>query len=79
MSDEIREEVAHALSWVLNPLSHSESVDRYRREIEEAIFAVDDLEQSIQRAVVLREAGPVPVREMLLTLLHSRSIQHRVS
>ena len=79
VSDEIREEVAHALSWVLNPLSHSESVDRYRREIEEAIFAVDDLEQSIQRAVVLREAGPVPVREMLLTLLHSRSIQHRVS
>lgn len=70
--NELKERIAHALSWVMNPLSHSQSVDRYRGEIEDAIFAVNDLEQAIRQAVALRQAGPVLLREMLLALLKSR-------
>lgn len=69
---ELKERIAHALSWVMNPLSHSQSVDRYSGEIEDAIFAVNDLEQAIRQAVALRQAGPVLLREMLLALLKSR-------
>lgn len=69
---ELKERITHALSWVLNPLSHSQSVDRYRGEIEDAIFAVCDLEQAIRHAIAMRQAGPVMLREMLLTLLANR-------
>lgn len=68
----LKTRIGHALSWVMNPLSHSQNVDRYRPEIEDAIFAVDELEQAIQRATIMRQAGPLMLREMLLTLLVSR-------
>ncbi len=69
----LKERIAHALSWVMNPLSHSHSVDRYRAEIEDAIFAVNDLEQAIRHAIAMRQAGPVLLREMLLGLMERRS------
>ena len=53
----------------MNPLSHSQSVDRYRPEIEDAIFAVAELEQAVREAIAMRHAGPVVLREMLLSLL----------
>lgn len=65
--------ITHALSWVLNPLSHSQSVDRYRTEIEAVIFAVNELEQAIRHAIVMRRAGPVVLREMLLSLLNTKT------
>lgn len=74
VSTELKERITHALSWVLNPLSHSQSVDRYRGEIEDAIFAVADLEQAIRHAIAIRHAGPVLLREMLLGLLNHRSV-----
>jgi len=43
---DLKERITHALSWVMNPLSHSQSVERYRSEIEEAIFAVLDMAMS---------------------------------
>ena len=46
---------------------------RYRAEIEDAIFAVNDLEQAIRHAIVMRQAGPVLLREMLLGLMERRS------
>ena len=42
------EAIDHSLSWVLNPLSHSESVESYRKEIEDAIWAVDRLRSRVQ-------------------------------
>jgi energy-coupling factor transporter ATP-binding protein EcfA2 len=51
----------HNLSWVLNPLSHSETVERYRLEVEDAIFAVDELEKTVERA--LRRDFPQQLRE----------------
>ena len=66
-------QIEHAVSWVLNPLSHSQSVARYRREIENAIFAVEELERAVQRA--LRPPNSVSqsvMRQMLLRLLHNR-------
>lgn len=65
--------INHALSWVMNPLSHSQSVDRYRPEIEDAIFAVAELEQAIREAITMRQVEPVILREMLLSLLANRN------
>jgi hypothetical protein len=70
---ELKQRITHALSWVMNPLSHSQSVDCYRPEIEEAIFAVNELEQAIREAITMRQAGSVILREMLLTLINSRT------
>ena len=38
ISLDLQRRVTHALSWILNPLSHSESVERYRAEIDEAAW-----------------------------------------
>lgn len=70
--NELMERITHALSWVLNPLSHSQSVDRYCTEIEDAIFTVNELEQAIDNALAMKQAGPVLLREMLLGLLKYR-------
>jgi len=75
VESELKERIQHALSWVMNPLSHSQSVDRYRPEIEDAIFAVSDLEEAVQRAIAMKQAGPVALREMLLGILQSHVIQ----
>ena len=64
---------AHAISWVLNPLSHSQTVDRYHPEIEDAIFAVAELESAVKRAICFEEAAPVMLRRMLLTCLSTRT------
>lgn len=48
---ELIQRIDHSVSWVLNPLSHSQTVDRYRREIEDAIFAVDDLANAVRRVM----------------------------
>lgn len=71
---ELKDRVTKALRWVLNPLSHSESADHYRPEIEDAIFAVNDLEIAVREAIAMRHAGPVLLREMLLSLLNSRRV-----
>ncbi len=69
---ELKSRLTHALSWVMNPLSHSQSVDRYRPEIEDAIFAVNELESAIRDAIAMRQAGPVLLREILLSLIAAR-------
>jgi energy-coupling factor transporter ATP-binding protein EcfA2 len=46
----LQKRIEHAVSWVLNPLSHSQSVDRYRGEIEDAIYAIDALQVAVDRA-----------------------------
>ena len=69
----LEKRIEHAVSWVLNPLSHSQTVDRYSKEIDEAIFALDELETAIKKAISYQAAGPVMLREMLLTLLQTKA------
>jgi energy-coupling factor transporter ATP-binding protein EcfA2 len=66
--------LTHALSWVMNPLSHSQSVDHYSPEIEDAIFAVNDLEQAVRKAVAVHHAGPLVLREMLVSLINTKTV-----
>lgn len=73
VSIDLASRITHALSWVMNPLSHSQSVDRYRPEIEDAIFAVNDLESAIREAIAMKQAGPSVLREMLLSMMAGRA------
>jgi energy-coupling factor transporter ATP-binding protein EcfA2 len=65
--------IQHALSWVLNPLSHSQVVDRYRAEVEDAVYAVDELRSAVQHALRARKADPRILLEMLATVLAGRA------
>ena len=44
----------------------------YRAEIDDAIYAVDELERAIQREVSLRDGKPHAVWQMLLSILRLR-------
>jgi hypothetical protein len=66
---DVANRVAHALSWVLNPLSHSETIERHRGEMLDAVFALDDLERALNCA---RRGKPLDVddlRQRLVDLL----------
>jgi hypothetical protein len=79
ISVDLQRRVAHALSWVLNPLSHSETVERYRAEIEDAIFAVDDLDRAIHDVMVQQEILLQSERSTLLGLLKQHEPAHGTS
>lgn len=65
----LQKRIEHAVSWVLNPLSHSEGVDRYRSEIEDAIYAVDDLERAVKHAIAVPTVRQTIVVEEIISLL----------
>lgn len=67
--------INHSVSWVLNPLSHSQTVDRYRREIEDAIYAVDDLAVAVHRALLVQKTRPIELLQYLATALNARAVQ----
>ena len=67
--------IEHAVSWVLNPLSHSQSVEHYRIEVEDAIYAVDEPESAIKVALAMRSLGPLQLIGMLATVLRARAQQ----
>lgn len=67
--------INHSVSWVLNPLSHSQTVDRYRREIEDAIYAVDDLAAAVHRALLVQKTRPIELLQYLATALNARAVQ----
>lgn len=69
---ELQMRIEHAVSWLLNPLAHSENVVPYRAEIEDAIYAVDELASAVQQALSFRDAKPQAVWQMLLSILHLR-------
>lgn len=68
----LEKKIEHAVSWVLNPLSHSQSVDRYRLEIEAAISAIDEFETTVKMAVFVENINPLILRQKLLALLLSK-------
>ncbi len=72
---ELASRISHSVSWVLNPLSHSQTVDRYRREIEDAIYAVDDLAIGVNRALQIQKTRPIELLQYLATALNARAAQ----
>jgi hypothetical protein len=78
VDNDLRRCITHALSWVLNPLIHSESVERYRVEIEQAIFAVSDLEGAIHDVNAQQEIVLQIERSVLLQLLLDR-VRHETA
>ena len=70
---DLERRIEHAVSWVLNPLSHSQSVDRYRNEIEDAIFAVDELTGCIRTSTAMRAVRPTILIQMLCYILKERA------
>jgi hypothetical protein len=64
--------IEHAVTWVLNPLSHSQTVDRYRVEIEDAIYVIDDLDAAVSLALQLRSVHPISVMRQIIALLKAR-------
>jgi hypothetical protein len=51
VSPALAHRVGLALSWVLNPLSHSETIERYRSEVTDAIDAVEELSKAIDSRI----------------------------
>ena len=69
VASSLQKRIEHAISWVLNPLSHSQSVDRYRAEIEDAIYAIDDLERAMKQAVAVPLVRQTIAVEEMISLL----------
>jgi energy-coupling factor transporter ATP-binding protein EcfA2 len=65
--------IERTVRWVLNPLNHSQTVERYRKEIEEAIFDVNELRSLVGKAVRGDLKSLSEQRELLLRLLQQRS------
>ncbi len=68
--------VSLALSWVLNPLSHSETIERYRDEVRDAVKAVEELGHRVEELCAIgkwRLKDTFRVREKLVKLLDWRS------
>lgn len=65
--------VEQAVTRVLNPLSHSQDAAQYRQEIEDAIFAIDDLERSLRD--VVREMDGHGQAELMKLVLALRALQ----
>lgn len=75
VTQQLASRINHSVSWVLNPLSHSQTVDRYRREIEDAIYAVDDLTVAVHRALQVQKTRPIELLQYLATALNARAVQ----
>lgn len=72
---ELVQRIDHSVSWVLNPLSHSQTVDRYRREIEDAIYVVDDLCNVVSRLTESIKINRVQLIQCLTEALKLRAHQ----
>lgn len=72
LTPELVGRIDHSISRVLNPLSHSQIVDRYRSEIEDAIYAVDELESAIKRAMDSKKSGHALVQRALRWIVENR-------
>lgn len=70
---ELATRIDHSVSWILNPLSHAHSIELYRREIEEAIYAISDLRRTMEQAISGQLQQLTEKREILLRLVKHRS------
>ena len=70
--EDIAERVAHALSWVLNPLSHSETIERHRGEMLDAVFALDELDRALDYARRGKALDIDDLRQRLTDLISHR-------
>jgi hypothetical protein len=63
----LAERISHSLSWVMNPLSHSATINYYSAEIRDAIYAVEELECQINQAMKMRHK-PHPRLQLIWAL-----------
>jgi energy-coupling factor transporter ATP-binding protein EcfA2 len=75
VTQQLATRINHSVSWVLNPLSHSQTVDRYRCEIEDAIYAVDELSLAVHRALQVQKTQPIELLQYLARALNARALQ----
>lgn len=76
----LAQRVSLALSWVLNPLSHSETIERYRDEVRDAVSAITELGHEVDRILLVgkrRIKHAFTERDKLLKLLNWGSSQQR--
>jgi energy-coupling factor transporter ATP-binding protein EcfA2 len=69
LPEALKARIEHARSWVMNPLSHDDSLNRYRNEIEDALYAVEELERHVDHAMCIEELPSPP--HMLIDVLNS--------
>jgi energy-coupling factor transporter ATP-binding protein EcfA2 len=69
VSPSLYKRIEHAVSWILNPLNHSQTVDRYRAEIEDATYAIDDLNRAVKHAIAAPSVRLTAGVEELISLL----------
>jgi hypothetical protein len=65
----LQQRVGFALSWVLNPLSHSESIERHSREVKDAPDALEGLSVVVQEAIAQKGQHEALARSTLLSAL----------
>lgn len=70
-------QIEQSVSWVLNPLVHSQTVASYRGEIENAIFAVEQLRLLVQRVTHDDYQEICRQMELLLRLVKYREEEAR--
>jgi len=73
----LRDRVSFALSWVLNPLSHSESIDRYSVEVKDAPAALDELSAAVDRSIAEKQLRETLARSTLLSALAQKGSGRR--
>jgi len=69
LSEPLRNRINFALSWVLNPLSHSETVDRYSVEVKAAPAALEELSSAVDQAIAEKQLRDAIARSTLLSTL----------
>ena len=69
----LRDRVSFALSWVLNPLSHSESVDRFSVELKTAPAALEELSAAVEQAIAEKQLREAIARSTLLSALVNKA------
>ncbi len=68
--------IDHAISWIWNPLSHSQVIEHYRTEIEEAISAVEALEARIR--FVVNSQNTTHPKHQIIEILNIIALQKEI-
>lgn len=69
LQKDLVEQIEHSLSWILNKLVHSDFANRYRAEVEDAIFNIADLRKHLQDVKSGKFQKLCRERELLLRLV----------
>jgi hypothetical protein len=77
LQKDLVERIEHSVSWILNKLVHSDFANRYRPEVEDAIFDVDYLRRHLQDVKSGKFKKLCYVRELLLRVIKYKEEEER--